>query len=165
MKNFDWTSFSLKILVKADMSKVYNAWTKAAEIERWFVSKSHFFDSSRQPVPRDGSVEKGFAYEWSWYLYDVVENGRIKDANGKDHIQFTFAGDCIVDIKLSEKENNYVLVELSQKEIPTDEDSKKEIRLGCQAGWEFYLVNLKSVCEGGLDLRNKNINYKPMVNN
>jgi uncharacterized protein YndB with AHSA1/START domain len=165
MKNFDWTSFSMKILVKAKLSEVYDAWTKVEKIEKWFVSKSVFYDASRNPIDRSASVEKGYRYQWNWFLYDAVENGRFIAANGKDLIQFTFAGDCIVEVKLSEKENGWVLVELSQKDIPADEDSKKEIRLGCYSGWSFYLVNLKSICEGGLDLRNKNILYKPMVNN
>jgi hypothetical protein len=164
MKNFDWTSFSLKILVKAKLADIYHAWTKSSETERWFLSKCSFYDAERKPVERNVPVQDGFRYEWSWYLYDMVERGRIIRANGKDQVQFTFAGDCLVDVKITEK-GEYVLVELSQKDIPTDDISKKEIRLGCQSGWSFYLVNLKSVYEGGLDLRNKNINFKPMVNN
>jgi hypothetical protein len=70
----------------------------------------------------------------------------------------------LVDIQLKQ-EDGYVLVELTQKNIPTDENSKRNIRLGCHTGWSFYLVNLKSVYEGGLDLRNKNENTYPMVNN
>jgi hypothetical protein len=30
----------------------------------------------------------------------------------------------------------------------------------CQLGWTFYLANLKSVIEGGVDLRNKNVDLK-----
>lgn len=90
MNNFDWTAFSLKILVKAKMEDLYKA----------LVHKEEF-----------------------------------------------------------------ILVELSQKEIPTDEMSNKEIHPGYNLGWPFYLVNLKSVYEDGPDLRNKNSNYKPMVTN
>ena len=70
----------------------------------------------------------------------------------------------MVDVKLTDK-TDYTLVELTQKDIPVDELSKQEIRLGCHSGWSFYLVNLKSVYEGGLDLRNKDAHYRPMVNN
>ncbi|WP_317896599.1 SRPBCC family protein [Aurantibacillus circumpalustris] len=164
MKNFDWTGFSLKILVKAKLNTVYDAWTKSGEAEKWFLKKANYLDKERKALEKNVATEKGNLYEWSWYLHDVVERGRVLEANGLDHFQFTFAGDCIVDVKLSEKDGN-VLVELSQKDIPTDEDSKKEVRLGCHDGWSFYLVNLKSICEGGLDLRNKNEMYKRMVNN
>ncbi|PBQ33320.1 hypothetical protein CNR22_16565 [Sphingobacteriaceae bacterium] len=164
MKNFDWTAFSLKILVKAQLNTVYDAWTKTTEIEKWFVKKANFLDKERKAISKEANIEASHLYEWTWYLYDITERGRILLANGKDHLQFTFAGDCIVDVKLTQKED-YVLVELIQKDIPSDEESKKEIRIGCHTGWSFYLVNLKSVCEGGLDLRNKNQLYKPMVNN
>jgi uncharacterized protein YndB with AHSA1/START domain len=164
MKNFDWTAFSLKILVKADINTIYKAWTTSSDIEKWFLHSSQFYNTEKKPISKETPVESGYSYEWRWYLYEMVERGRILNANGKDHLQFTFAGDCIVDVRLSEKEDS-VLVELSQKDIPTDDISKKDIRLGCQSGWSFYLVNLKSYCEGGLDLRNKNDNFKPMLNN
>ena len=79
-------------------------------------------------------------------------------------MQFTFAGECLVDIKLSQQ-NEDVVVELTQKNIPTDDESKRGVRLGCDSGWTFYLVNLKSVYEGGLDLRNKNTDLKGMISN
>lgn len=164
MKNFDWTAFSLKILVKSQLSTVYDAWTKTSEIEKWFLKKANFLDKERKTISRDATIEAHNLYEWTWYLYDITERGRILQVNGKDHLQFSFAGDCVVDVKLTQKDD-YVLVELTQKDIPTDEESKKEIRIGCHSGWSFYLVNLKSVFEGGLDLRNKNQHYKPMVNN
>lgn len=164
MINFDWTTFTRKIAIKAKVSDIYDAWTKASEIEKWFLSKSTFIDTNEKSIGNDKSIEKGFAYEWNWYLYDHSEHGKIIDANGKDHIQFTFAGECLVDIKLS-MQDDYVIVELTQNNIPTDENSKQGIRLGCASGWSFFLVNLKSVYEGGLDLRNMDTNLKGMLNN
>lgn len=164
MTNFDWTSFTRKIAIKAKLTAIYDAWTKASEIEKWFLSKAIFNDTYETPIGNDKPIEKGFTYEWNWYLYDDTEHGKITDANGKDFIQFTFAGNCLVDIQLS-SHDDYVIVELTQKNIPTDEHSKQGIRLGCDSGWSFFLVNLKSVYEGGLDLRNKNNSLKGMLNN
>ena len=96
-------------------------------------------------------------------MWEGTEKGKITDANGTDFIQFTFADKCIVQIKLSES-GDFTIVELIQDHIPTDDASKVNVRLGCDTGWSFYLVNLKSVYEGGLDLRNKNINLKGMIN-
>lgn len=164
MTNFDWTSFTRKIAVKANISDMYAAWTKASEIERWFLSKAIFRDSTETPIGKDKSVEIGYTYEWNWYLFDSTEHGKISEANGRDFIQFTFAGNCLVDVKLSEQ-GDYVVVELTQKNIPTDDNSKQGIRLGCDSGWSFFLVNLKSIYEGGLDLRNKDTGLKGMLNN
>ncbi len=163
MKTFDWTSFTRKIAVRSSVEKLYDAWTKGSAIETWFLSKANYFDAGNNAVDKDSAVQKDFTYEWSWYCYDVVEKGRIILANGKDHLQFTFAGDCVVDIKL-DAEGDDTIVTLTQNNIPTDEDSKQNIRLGCASGWSFYLVNLKSVYETGYDLRNKNPEWKGMVN-
>ncbi len=164
MEDFDWTSFTRRIAVKAKLSDIYKAWTRSSDIEKWFLSKSIFLDKNGRPISENEQIEKGFAYEWRWYLYEDVESGRITEANGIDFIQFTFAGECLVDIKLT-SQDEYVIVELTQKEIPTDDDSKRGIRLGCHTGWSFFLVNLKSVYEGGLDLRNKDTKLKGMLNN
>jgi hypothetical protein len=108
MTNFEWTSFTRKIAIKASLSSMYDAWTKASEIEKWFLSKSTFIDSNGKEIGRDTSVEKGFAYDWNWYLYDVAEHGKIIEANGKDYLQFKFAGYCLVDINLTAK-GQYVI--------------------------------------------------------
>ncbi len=146
------------------MSKIYSAWTKASEIETWFLRSCNFLDPNKYILSKDNSISAGCTYEWSWYLYDVVESGKITQANGKDFLQFTFAGDCLVDIQLSMK-GEYVLVELTQRNIPTDNDSKRGIRLGCDSGWSFFLVNLKSFYENGIDLRNKNSDFQGLINN
>ena len=163
MQTFNWTTFTKQIAVRSTLEKMYAAWTNASEIEKWFLSNAAYFDASKKQIDKTAAIEKGFTYAWSWFLYDIVEEGSITEANGKDFIQFTFAGKCIVEIKLS-TQDEYIVVELIQKDIPTDDASKRGIRLGCDSGWSFYLVNLKSVYEGGLDLRNKNPELKAMLN-
>ncbi len=164
MKNFDWTAFSRKIAVKSTVALIYDAWTKSEEIEKWFLQTASFFTSDGGLVSPNDAIAKGMHYTWSWYLYDGKESGRITEANGKDFLQFTFAGECLVDIKLKQV-GETVIVELTQKHIPTDDDSKRSIRLGCDTGWSFFLVNLKSYYENGIDLRNKNPDLKGLVNN
>lgn len=90
--------------------------------------------------------------------------GKITQVNGRDFIQFTFEGDCLVDVNLEEK-NGYIIVTLRHHNIPLDDNSKQYIRLGCTNGWTFYLTNLKSIHEGGIDLRNKDEKFFPMINN
>lgn len=164
MENFDWTRFTLKIAINTTISKLYDAWTKASELEKWFLSQADSFDTNGNILPKTESIREDYRYEWNWFLYPDIEMGTFTQANGKNFLQFTFAGQCFVDISLTEQDD-FVIVELTQKNIPTDDVSKKNIRLGCHGGWSFYLVNLKSVYEGGLDLRNKNTDLKPMLNN
>jgi len=164
MENFDWTSYTKRIAVKSDLPAIYDAWTKASELEKWFLSKVNFYGLDRTPYDRNTSVVRDVAYEWYWYLYDEPMEGVIKSANGKDFIQFTFEGDCLVDVNLEDK-NGYTIVTLKHHNIPTDNKSRQFIRLGCSNGWTFYLSNLKSVYEGGVDLRNKEEELGVMINN
>lgn len=150
----DWTSFTVTIAVKASIEQIYNAWTKAIEIEKWFLQTCNYKTQGDEHYQPEMNVEINALYEWTWYLYDTVEHGKITQANGKDFFQFTFAGDCLVDIQLKQVGENSI-VTLKQHNIPTDEKSKFNIRIGCYQGWTFYLANLKSVIETGYDLRNR----------
>jgi hypothetical protein len=63
--------------------------------------------------------------------------------------------------KKKEGEN---IVELLQENIPTDEQGMHSWHLGCKTGSTFYLANLKSVLEGGIDLRNKSEKLQRVIN-
>ena len=164
MKDFNWTSFTRKINIKSDVPTLYNAWTKSSEIEKWFLKESNFSDTVGNIIDKNESLGENQTYAWEWYGYDDVENGKIIQANGKDALQFTFAGNCLVTVNFTQ-EKDFVIVTLTQSNIPTDEDAMRNIRLGCHAGWSFFLVNLKSIYEGGIDLRNKDEELKGMLNN
>lgn len=164
MKQFDWTSFTQRIAIHTSLEQAYDAWTTKLGIEQWFLSTAVFTDQDRNIIPTEANVSEGAKYDWNWFLYEPTESGKIMTANGADFFQFTFAGECLVDIRLTQVDE-CVVVELKQHNIPTDESSMRDIRLGCHTGWAFYLVNLKSVLEGGLDLRNKDQRFMPpMVN-
>lgn len=164
MENFNWKAFTKKIAVKADLKTIYNAWTKSEELERWFLEKVRFYNNDKVSFPTNNNVEQGFNYEWLWFLYEEPMLGKITVANGKDFLQFTFEGECLVDVMLEEK-GEFTIVTLIHHNIPENDWSKQFVRLGCSNGWTFYLTNLKSVCEGGIDLRNKNSKLGVMINN
>lgn len=163
MKNFDWTQFTRKIPIKASVQSLYKAWTVPDELERWFLKDATYIDTGDNTIFKTQSIKKGFTYQWQWYLYSVTETGEVLIANDKDYVQFSFAGNCTVDVVL-EPYDKGTIVSLTQKNISTDDDSKVNVRLGCDSGWSFFLVNLKSIYEGGLDLRNKDSSLAGMLN-
>ena len=118
---------------------------------------------SEDVVEMSDAMQVNDEYAWNWYGYEFTEYGKILEANKKDLFSFYFAGKTKVEVKLSIL-NNQVLVTLTQSEIPEDDDSKKNIRLGCSSGWAFYLVNLKAWLESRIDLRNKDIANGIVVN-
>lgn len=164
MENFNWSQFSKRIFVNTDLKTVYNCWTKSEELEKWFLSKASFFSKESGKILPTENTMSDSVYKWSWFAQNHSEEGTVINANGIDCVEFTFAGNCKVLVELS-KEENQTLVKLTQTEIPLDNNSKENIRLGCAFGWTFYLLNLKSVVEGGLDLRNKNTELIGVINN
>jgi uncharacterized protein YndB with AHSA1/START domain len=164
MKNFDWTKFTRKVAIEANIQTLYDAWAIPSELERWFLSDASFLNIEGKVKDKTQRIKAGDSYRWQWYLWDATETGNITKANGKDHLQFSFASTCLVDVHFELYEKG-TIVSLTQSLIPTDDESKQNIRLGCDQGWSFYLVNLKSVYQGGLDLRNKDPKLKPMLNN
>ena len=162
MQDFDWTKFTQRNVVKAPMEKVYAAWTNCHELEKWFLSQARV-KKSEDVVEMSDAMQVNDEYAWNWYGYEFTEYGKILEANKKDLFSFYFAGKTKVEVKLSIL-NNQVLVTLTQSEIPEDDDSKKNIRLGCSSGWAFYLVNLKAWLESRIDLRNNDIANGIVVN-
>jgi uncharacterized protein YndB with AHSA1/START domain len=162
--SYDWSQFVVRINLNASKENLYKAWATRAGIEEWFLRRSEFRSKEGKLRMDDEPVQVGDTYKWLWFGYpdEVVENGEILDLNGKDYFKFRFgkAGDCSVKIKEEEGE---MIVELTQENIPTDEFAKHNFHVGCKTGWTFYFSNLKSMMEGGIDLRNKNEKIQNVV--
>lgn len=165
MEKYDWSKFTQRIAVKAEPQTLYDAWATPAGLEHWFLRKAIFTKPDGKPGNTKEHIQKDDTYEWNWYGWsdDTVERGKILEANGKDYFRFVFGKAGIVSITIKTEENQ-IIVELVQEEIPLDEKSKVDFHLGCSTGWTFYLANLKSIYEGGLDLRNKDERLKRVVN-
>jgi hypothetical protein len=165
MENYNWSKFTQRIAINAIIQVIYNHWTTRENIEKWFLRLGEFSDSENVVRDQNASAQENDNYRWMWHGYsdEVVETGIVLKANGSDLFQFTFADKCIVTIKI-ETELGQNVVTLIQENIPTDEFSKVNFHLGCSNGWTFYLANLKSILEGGIDLRNKDIALSKVIN-
>jgi hypothetical protein len=165
MSSFDWSSFTVRINIKNNsIEQLYRAWATRAGIEYWFLRMSEYSKVDGELRSADEPVHTGDTYRWRWFGYsdDVTETGEILDYNGKDFFKFRFgnAGNCSVRIY---PEQDELIVELLQDNIPTDDRGKEIWHIGCKTGWTFYLANMKSMFEGGIDLRNKNENILNVV--
>jgi uncharacterized protein YndB with AHSA1/START domain len=158
----DWTSFTRRITVNYPTRSIYEAWAIPSQIESWFLRRAEYVAFDGKAKNRDREVEAGDSYLWRWhgYLDDVSESGMIVEANGLDRFAFTFTSDCLVTVAI--RDEGETVVELTQSRIPDDHDHG--IYVDCSYGWAFYLANLKSIIEGGIDLRNKNADIKNVVN-
>lgn len=151
-----WNKFKVTADFNTDVRSIYEACTTPAGLEKWFLRKAEFFAiAGRQRTPEE-FISKEDTYLWYWHGYsdEMVEYGQVLENNGSDQLKFTFSGGSIVTIDILNK-YGVTLVELTQENISYDADPLKNLYVQCLTGWTFYLANLKSVLEGGVDLRNK----------
>jgi len=161
MTDNKWSSFKIAGDYNTDIRSLYEAWATTAGIEKWFLRKANFYTVPRRTRAPHEFVMNEDTYEWYWHGFgdDAVEKGCILEANGTDKIRFTFSAGSIVTVNICSR-NGVSIVELTQTNIPEEADLTKNLYVQCQLGWTFYLANLKSVIEGGIDLRNKRIDLK-----
>jgi uncharacterized protein YndB with AHSA1/START domain len=137
-KKYDWSQFTQRVAVAAPVEKVFEMWTEPELLRNWFLADAKI------------DLKKGGTYEWKW-LAGVKEKGRVLDVKKPTKLSFTFAGSvCDVTFK---KDKRGALVTLHQHKIPRTEKGKSEVHLNCSCSWTFYLTNLKTYMEYGIDLR------------
>jgi uncharacterized protein YndB with AHSA1/START domain len=165
MSAYDWSRFELRVPVNASIEVIYHAWATRQGIETWFLRSAQYFTETNSPRQENEFIQRGDRYTWLWHGYgdDTVEHNDILEANGVDEISFVFAGHCIVTVTIGMLDAE-TIVQLTQENIPTGEEGKVDIHIGCMEGWTFYLANLKSILEGGIDLRNRNMNIGKVIN-
>lgn len=165
MIDYNWKQFIKRIPIKASAKAIYDAWTTQQGLESWFLRHAQFTKADGNPRPKNSQAEKGDRYKWLWFGHDdtEVEEWEILFVNGWDQLKFSFSGSCIVTVSIKQ-EDGETLCELLQDMPMEDVNEQQHFFIECGKGWGFYMANLKSVLEGGLDLRNKNVNLKQVIN-
>lgn len=161
----DWTQFNIRIDIEdVTIKDIYDCWTSQEGLQQWFLRQADFRSQNGNFRHFREQIQKGDTYKWLWYGWDdeTSETGEILSTNGVDQITFSFEK-CEVEVKIYLEEDT-TICELTQSKIATDEKSKVNTYMGCRSGWSFFMCNLKSILEGGIDLRNKNENLTNLIN-
>jgi uncharacterized protein YndB with AHSA1/START domain len=167
--DFNWASFTKRININAPVAAIYRMWATRDGMESWFLRNCAYKNPDGQLLKSDDLVNKGDTFLWHWHGWpdEVDEKGVIIAANGTDCLSFTFgqvgAENMVCKISMYQ-EGGETICELVQENIPVDERGKSHYHIGCNTGWTFYMANLKSILEGGIDLRNKNVDLKNVLN-
>jgi len=168
---FDWSQFTLGIFINAQPDAIFALWSTSEGLTKWFLRECEFAsdadpnpDKSRKrlphktfddltPRPADAQCRAGDRYRWEWY-YDggICGEQCITACRPPSKLSFGFGDRMTVEVTIR-KRGPVCEVSLRQHGIPTSARGKTDLHLGCRVAWAFFLTNLKSVAEGGLDLR------------
>jgi uncharacterized protein YndB with AHSA1/START domain len=162
--SYNWKQFIKRIPINSSAKSIYEAWTTQQGLESWFLRLASFTKADGTLRLKNSLIEAGDSYQWLWHGYndDVKEENKILVANGWDKLSFSFSGGCIVTVTIKQEQNE-TICELTQEMPQEEEKDQQHFFIECGKGWTFYLTNLKSILEGGLDLRNKNHKLKDVI--
>lgn len=160
----EWKDFTRRIYVSAPIKTLFGAWATSAGLENWFLESAVFFSPDGTKKDSSELIREGDTYKWKWFGYDLISKGKVIEINDKDHMKFTFGeNEEIIHLDFIEK-GDRVLIELRQYQKHPELEDRKRVYVGCYGGWTYHLANLKSVYEGGLDLREKNPDIDNLIN-
>jgi uncharacterized protein YndB with AHSA1/START domain len=165
MGNYSWSEFVKRITIGAEPGVIYKAWTTQEGLESWFLRLAELRSADGGLRRSNDTVQQGDRYRWLWFGYDdsFAEENEILSVNGKDRVEFVFSGGCVVAVTVKQ-ENGESICELRQTMPMDDEAEQRHFFIECGKGWTFYMTNLKSILEGGIDLRNKNEKIQNVIN-
>lgn len=167
---FDWTSFHLGIFVLAKPDDVFDLWATSRGLTQWFLRTAVFAPSAGRhdgpveaaqlplfetlvPRPEDERCRAKDRYRWEWhYGGGITGEEWILDSRPPTRLTFGFGERMEVEVRLR-KQGKSCEVGVRQYNIPDTTVGRRSLHLGCRVAWAFFLTNLKSVAEGGLDLR------------
>ena len=159
----NWSEFKLRVNTTATVEAAYAAVATPAGLESWFLRDANITTGGKR---RSGpeKIQKGDEYHFQWYGHpDTLRHlGRYLSADGKSVISFTFSQDLPVTISIY-RECDETIIELAETFDPTVEEVARNHYLGNMKGWIFFLVNLKSILEGGIDMRNRKVELKNVL--
>ena len=139
-KPYDWSQFTLRIVVAAPVSRVFEAWTKDRIVSKWFTEKTKI------------GPTKGGVVHFEWAAGDKWDT-TVTAISKNRYFQFPF-GTKGEQVKVSfKKAGKGTICEIHQFGMKTGAQDKAVMHLGCTQGWTFFLANLKAYLEHGIDLR------------
>ena len=162
---YNWKIFTKRVTINRSKEMIYRAWVTQAGLENWFLRFAEFTKPDGRTRDRNEQIQQGDKYKWLWWGHDdtVAEEKEILETNGIDMVRFSFSGGCVVTITVKEEAGENIC-ELVQQMPMDDEGEQQYFFIECGKGWTFYMTNLKSILEGGIDLRNKNAIIQNVIN-
>ena len=160
--NFNKKEFSHGILLKADREKVFEYISTGSGLSKWFIGSADYFYNDKSIRLGNEIAKRGDSYLWKWLKKDLELKGFITESDGSSEFGFTFGASFFVKIKISESAGRTKLV---LRQCYQESAAENEFGfINCCVCWVFFLTNLKSVIEHGIDLRETEAESEMLVN-
>lgn len=129
--------------IQKPIQEVFEAIVNPEKMSNYFISQS------------SGIMEEGKNLIWKFPEFDFECPIKVQKVETNKYISFYWENsgkDLLVEITLSEKENNSTLVSISEKSMENNEAGLKWLS-GNSFGWSNFLACLKAYLEYNINLR------------
>jgi hypothetical protein len=161
-ENFNMNEFYHSILLDIQLNDAFEYAASGGGLEKWFIGKA-VFTSREGTVRKQGEkVKQGDTYLFNWLAKDFSVTGEVLEAADNSLFKFSFGLSFIVTISVTTR-GTRTLFTLKQQYAPGAEKDDFA-HINCCVCWTFFIANLKSVAEGGIDLREVHADDESLVN-
>ncbi len=161
-ENFNWKNFSHGTIVNMEIDIMYDAIHTSEGLEEWLVGEANFKRNGKV-LSKEDYIFTGDTYHWKWLAKDYEVKGKVLGSFPDRRIQFTFGDNFEVSIQLKSMQDSRTKVILEQRRTDGKETPDFGF-LNCCVCWVFFLTNLKSTQEFGVDLRETKVREEFLVN-
>jgi uncharacterized protein YndB with AHSA1/START domain len=148
----DWTAFDVYLFIAANPADVLGYWQTTEGLRQFFIAEMTALDDQGGAI-HDTNLSAGNYYRWRW-IHDYEGEGQILESNAQS-VEFTFGKSYRVRVSVA-KAGSGTLLHLQQTGMSDDASEQVQGSLNCRSCWIYFLVNLKSILENGMDLRDHN---------
>jgi uncharacterized protein YndB with AHSA1/START domain len=148
--NFNMNEFSHSILLNAPLEEVFRYSATPNGLTKWFIGAAEYTHSGK-PVPGEELISTGDTYNWKWLAKDFETTGKVVEVIKDERLKFTFGSMFEITISVA-AENNRTRFTLTQN-YTAGAVKNDFAHINCCVCWAFFITNLKSVIEHGIDLR------------
>jgi uncharacterized protein YndB with AHSA1/START domain len=160
--SFNMQSFSHSVYLDKPVEKVFDYIAKCDGLSKWFIGVASYVSPEGTEREHDDYVQREDIYEWKWLKKNFSTKGEVLDVQKNELFGFTFGSLFNVTIVLK-KDKGRTLFTLTQK-YNADTIKDDFAHINCCVCWVFFITNLKSVIENGIDLRETLSNNEELVN-
>ena len=151
-RSHDWTSFDVYLYLEAAPADVLRYWQTVEGFTQFFVAEMTACNENDVEL-NDAMLTPGTRYSWRG-IHDYAGEGQFLEMTDAS-VEFSFGGRYHVGVRATPQGTGTCL-HLRQSGIGEEEGEQVHGSLNCRSCWIYFLVNLKSVVEFGVDLRDQN---------
>ena len=161
-KNFNLQSFTHSIYLDKPVGEVFDLTAKCGGFTKWFIGEASYTSPEGEKRNPDEYAQREDTYEWKWKTKDFTTKGIVLDVQENELFSFTFGSLFNVSINFK-SDNGRTLFTLTQK-YNAGAAQNDFAHINCCVCWIFFMTNLKSVIENGIDLREMSVNNEELIN-